>query len=111
MGRQVSFLIAVSVNPIPWKSIAPTTLPKDVRREKPSANPRIHPLQAQAYFLSLVPSIKLATSQPMLQVCTQAVEQGIGLPVFKFCILALTLVYRSHKPYMSLPVSFIYHPH
>ena len=57
--------------------------------------------------------LKIATSQPMPQVCNQVVDQVMGLLIFQFFILASTLMYHSHKHHRSFPVpisvSFSWH--
>ena len=71
------------------------------------------PITIQAfvhYSLQLVWKVwfhifNLVTSHTMIQVCTQAVDQLMRLSVFQYFILASTLVYQSHKPHPSLPVS------
>ena len=71
------------------------------------------PVKIQAlihYRLQLVWQVwfhlfKLVTSQPMLQVCNQAVYKVMELPVLQYCILSSTLVYKSHKLHPILPVS------
>ena len=40
----------------------------------------------------------------MFQVCTKAADQVMGLIIFQYCILALTLVYNYKKPHMIPPV-------
>ena len=47
---------------------------------------------------------KLVTSQPMLQVCDQAVQLVMVLIIFQYWILDSTLVYHSQKPHLSLQV-------
>ena len=69
----------MSVHPIIFPSITPTTLPSDAPSEKPSYNPTIHTLQAPTGFQVWFYLFKIVNSQPMFQVCNQALDQLVGL--------------------------------
>ena len=94
--------VSMSVHLGPFPIITSTTFPSDVPSEKPSTKFIHYRIQLVCqYWFHL---FKLVTSQPMFQVFTQAVDQVMGLLSLQSCTLGSTLVYRSHKPQLSLPV-------
>ena len=100
-----SLTVALSVHPSTLPSILPTILHSDVRSKKIVTIQAFVHYRIQIVWQFWFHIFNVVTYQPMFQVCTQAVDQVMGLPVFQYWIIDSNLVHHSHKPHLSLPVS------
>ena len=90
--------------PVIWQILhQPHCLQMFQMRKSVTSQVLIH-YRLQMFFQVWFHILELVTSQPMLQVFTQVVDQVMGLLVFQSCILSSTLVYHYQKPYLILPL-------